>query len=147
MWGGNECMHVHVRSEDEYCIVWHNIILGITTLQFGRPDECLFPVSQVSIPNAGRSVRAKVSGTLKVCLTAKAARGTTERARSSTTCYHITCTCTDGKKNSPEPEFRVGRETGNKHSLLNALASTRSIMLGIQVPMLIISKFMVHSQL
>ena len=50
-------------------------------VHIARPSrsECLFPVSRDSIPNAGRSVGAKVSGTLKVCLSrAKAVPCTTE---------------------------------------------------------------------
>ena len=45
-------------------------------------------------------------------------------AHSSTTCYRILARAqTDYYYffNSPESEFRVGRETGNKHSLLDGL--------------------------
>ena len=66
----------------------------------------------------GRSVGAKVSGTLKVSKKQRLAQ------QKCTLQYHLLpyflhVHRRNLKKISPEPEFRVGRETGNKHSLLN----------------------------
>ena len=88
MWGGNECMHV--RSEDEYCIVWHNIILGITILQFGRPEVnvCFrFPESLFRM-RVGRSEPRYLVPSQSVS-NSKSSALHNRNACSSTTCYSI----------------------------------------------------------